>query len=518
MTASARFEQTIKIHAMFFFSCCYSFHNLHVDLLKDCMQWNTISEQRNKWRLLNKNTNNAFNITHHQINQKIAKIMQFAQRMSDPQIFDNTSLINELSSTIKEIKLSPQFIANIPNLITAIDDQIQPPFNESSTNSTITINNILSLTNLVFGTGKYDTMFDNLTFSKLLVYASRKILHHAMGDRKSPELDAWKLLYGLIFEYYPQNLPKLADIPYLRDNLEIPGKFEHLTLIETLMDKCGFIVYSEQFIDAKWFYGDLRLYITEYEEVFSALDPRRGLNLVPDDDETRAFYFAFTFSFTWTFLQHPECDLSIITQDNGYGVLQLSVMIEKSVWYIYANDMMAMLSDFLNKLMRSNGLHLLKKANVIGIVIEQETEEWRIVDFLYAVISANLRYHLRPELLAIIVDLMYSWIEKGLNGLNSCSADIRTAATELVMDDSFHPDLINQLVEIHAMYDFVDVNLGHGQLIFFLRFITELMKLRNDWNYGDEVDVFLRNVDQTSKILRPMVAMMETRINASSCG
>ena len=87
-------------------------------------------------------------------------------------------------------------------------------------------------------------------------------INHADTALKSPQLDAWKLFYGFIFHSFQDQIPKLMDIPYLKDNQNIPSKVKHLNFIQDLIDKCGFIVFVEDFIYDEWCYGDINEYIS----------------------------------------------------------------------------------------------------------------------------------------------------------------------------------------------------------------------------------------------------------------
>ena len=100
-----------------------TFDDLHCDVLNRCMQWNTQSEQRNLWRLVDRKSNIAHNITDYETNHKITNLIQFINKLnfSVPDLFHQGSSIDFKLATImngiKDIRLSPQFIKMTPYLI-----------------------------------------------------------------------------------------------------------------------------------------------------------------------------------------------------------------------------------------------------------------------------------------------------------------------------------------------------------------------------------------------------------------
>ena len=90
---------------------------------------------------------------------------------------------------------------------------------------------------------------------------------------------------------------------------------------------------------------------------------------------------------------------------------------------------------------------------------------------------------------------------------------VRKQTEQLVNDDLFDPELINELINIHETYHFVPFDQQRRQLLFFLRFITELMKHRQDWQYDELVERFVSNLDKTSMSLKPFVLLLRMGID-----
>ena len=201
---------------------------------------------RQQWRLLNKRSNIACNIAEYQINYKVWKIMQFitTSNFSDPKLFDNKSITTDLSAMKNsDLTLSLQFIQHTPDIIAIPAAQLT-----TSSNKTITLHNIYYFTNTLFGPLNNLEFIQNFKFSKLLIVASTMIYDSLLRNplsRKSPRLDCWKLFYGFIFKSFPNYLPQLGAIPYLKDNLRIHSRAKQFNLTTKLMDECGLIIYPE---------------------------------------------------------------------------------------------------------------------------------------------------------------------------------------------------------------------------------------------------------------------------------
>ena len=171
------------------------------------------------------------------------------------------------------IKLSPKFIERSPNLIRITAQKIQS--NDTDTSSA----NVYFFAGIIFGEAKLNETIDEYPFSKLLAFTSAQILEQITIDSQkrqgqSPQLDCLKLLYGFvfaskdIFRPYPIYVPFLSDIPYLKENTEVPFRIEQLNFIQEMMAKCGFIAFSKDFIDIEWCYGNITEYIIGYDEIF----------------------------------------------------------------------------------------------------------------------------------------------------------------------------------------------------------------------------------------------------------
>lgn len=337
-------------------------------------------------------------------------------------------------------------------------------------------------------------------------------------------MDVWKLLYGFIFELesavqsYDNYVPRLEDIPYLEDNLMISHKFEQLKFIQELINSHGFIVYSDDYIYDGWWDGNVTDYILVWDEISHAINSVYGVT----DDDRKVFTNAFICRFLLVLLdKDPAYDLSTLS---NVDASTMGILIAQCIWHLYYHDALQVLDELFCKLRSSKGLYLLQKTCIVLDLIEDAAEEredynmsTQITHFLNTIITANLRHELVPEIVEIITDILYHWLIDGLDP-NALSRRMQLVAKQLASVDLFHSGLIEELINLHDTYHFIlnDHTQRRDQMLFFTRFIAELIRQRNDWNHGPEFTKFMLKLGKSSIQLRPFLSIFASHFNDST--
>ena len=198
------------IHSYLF--ACGCMKNLPVHIIQECAKYNTISECA-KVKLVNKCLSKKYN--HDADNQIDSKLSNLEFHLNHLQ-FVNEETKQQLSKIAQEIKLSEQLIIKIPKLFEIGRDKAR--------SARAGFLHCREISNILFG-NKTHSITDNI--NKLLVFASRQILDKLMinyQDHITPQLDCWRFLYGFLLEWYNDDLFELREVPYLNENLAIPGK------------------------------------------------------------------------------------------------------------------------------------------------------------------------------------------------------------------------------------------------------------------------------------------------------
>ena len=95
-------------------------------------------------------------------------------------------------------------------------------------------------------------------------------------------------------------------------------------------------------------------------------------------------------------------------------------------------------------------------------------------------ITVNLKYALYEDQVFLIAQVIVDWS-------NGIDLNLKNVARRLGME-LFHPDLINELVNINKMYDFMDEE--YVQIQLFVKMIRLLLLCNKDWNICDDVRRF----------------------------
>ena len=185
-----------------------------------------------------------------------------------------------------------------------------------------------------------------------------------------------------------------------------------------------------------------------------------------DDIESRGFALDFMVHFILKLLNNASYDLDNDTIASEYEIDVMSDIIAEAIMHLWYNRLYDVLISLLYKLKVANGLYMLKRTSVIAHVIVGAGDHRVITDFLGVVIVANLKYEIKDKQIFVIAGVMGHVVMNGMT--NSTIHAIKVGAQALVTHDMFHPDLINELINIHEMYHFVPDDKVRGQLLFFL--------------------------------------------------
>ena len=491
--------------------------------MKDCMIYSDrFTQQKNTWRLLSclsTKSNDAYNTQDEHIIHQIKQLMQLINHtnFSDPYLFYNISIILQLREILNPpniyLKLSPQFIENTPNLIRTISKTISTNHALSNESISIEMSNIHGFMDQIFGItldNDHCDITQHFKLTKLLVLASvkikQKLVFHEISDKYlQPRLECWKLLYAFIFEFentvqsYGQHLPLLNDIPYLLDNMMMSNKSKlQINFIQNLVDYYGVIIYDADFIYKDWCYGNISDYLAGWDEISTALRPSAELDITSDDRQL--FIECFSARFLLVLLNKaPAYDL---TQLDQHEKSIMAILVAQSIGHLYYYEQQQLLFELFVKLRRSKGLYLLKETCIVLDLVEDAAVDHnmssQIQYFLQTIVYANLRLQgkLADEITEVITDLLCHWLIDKMDSIELSA--YRTQVAKELSQDLYHPDLIVELINIHDTYHFVLDNGNTEQLMFFVRFIAELIKQRDDWNYGPKFVKFVLNLDNSS--------------------
>ena len=451
-----------------------SLNKLNLDLVSECMKWNTESEKLN-WRLLQTRFNQQYISCdgQEQINNHLTdEIIRLLNEFGDKTIHKKSALFHNLTNTIRKARLSPKFIANVPRMIAfchqylaSLSDQ-----RESASNS-----DELSICEMIF-------VYYPITKAKwseldFLIYASIEIMENIADTYQnqmrpsrsiqdidfkmsSPKLDAWRLLYGFLFDHFAKNkqsqLPELRQIPYL----------DNKTYIESLMDEEGLIVYSPRFIDAEWCYDEFEEYMIALGEISSLIT-------------NEALWQAFVTEFLIKFFRYHYYDLDSNPMqhcDRETG-LELGLVIYEAAQYLVEIQDYDKLELLLSAVRDNNGLQYLQRVSGVIIAIKEYFEISRFVELL---ITANLRYDICVEQVTMVSNMIARWMTNDWKHGGTEMYRVYDAINSIDFDEK----LIDELLNIHLSFKFT-FDMGR-QLEFFVWIMSGLMEQRNDINIEKE--------------------------------
>ena len=113
---------------------------------------------------------------------------------------------------------------------------------------------------------------------------------------------------------------------------------------------------------------------------------------------------------------------------------------------------------------------------------------------------------------AAIAELLRYGIMKGFNSSDTAEY-MKFVAQHLATPELFDKQLINELIHIHKMYQLSVAN--RDQLMFFMRFIAQLIARRDDWDFGEEVRAFSMLVFAESPTLRIFAYVLASHIKVN---
>ena len=206
--------------------------------------------------------------------RKISLCMYFVQDIRNPDQLNNAS-ITSLVNALQSVKLNAQYLKFLPRVLFDCCDTYLDVDKNSRESVNISASNLNRIFNILFETPLYKkpshTLLPNttlLSFFPVLGSISRKIMNKALEKPSKyvlAILDCHCFLYAFLWEYIREHIndslmPRLDDVYYLENNIDIPYKHKQLLFLREVMDKFGLVNFHHTFIYQAWQHTGINSY------------------------------------------------------------------------------------------------------------------------------------------------------------------------------------------------------------------------------------------------------------------